>query len=1098
MKLFFVLGRSGSGKTTWLYKNLLKMSEETDKNFFLVVPEQFTMQTQRNIVEHSKGHGTFNIDIVSINRLAYRVFEELGVSLLSAIDDTGKNLVLRKVIDENKSKLKIIKPKDSIGFVSEVKSVISELLQYSVSPERLSGVCDSLRNNGNSNNDRLIYKLMDICTIYQAFREYIDGKYMTTEEITGILCEHVPKSKILENAVFAFDGFTGFTPVQYRLISLLFDKADSMYFTAAMQKDSNDDLFLMSKEMINKLGVCAEKNSICPEFIWMDDTSYRLLASTALTHLEKNIFRNYCEYSAKTKDITVYSAFFNKGEVKYVASQIRKLVSEGVRFREIGVIAGDMDAYKEFIIDTFAENEIPVFLDNKRAIISNPAVEYLRSALLVIEKNYSYDTIFRLLKGYMSPIEKSSVDIIENYVLALGVRGHNRWIEKFHRRYPLKREIDYDVLNEIREQIVALLEPLYIVFSNPDSTVASYVDAIKLFLTDSHVEDKLEELAIIMDNKHNPARAKEHRAAYEAIIELLNQTADLLGEERIGLGSFSDILDAGFNEIKLGVIPPTLDMVMVGDIERTRLDKIKVLFVLGVNEGVIPRTNTNKGLLSEYEREILFSEELELAPTCRQKAYMQNFYLYLLLSKPCERLFFTYNRGTRPSKLINDMTRMFPNMVLESDESIEETSLIYNTREGMEHVLKRITENEELSCMEAAMFKVLYEQEEVVNKFKRLANDTLRNVTDEHISREAAKALYGDVISGSVSRMEKFAGCAFAHFAQYGLNLEERRIYELGAADLGTILHEALRVYSVNLAKNRLNFATVPVENRGEYVREAVETALTDYNNSIFFESKRNGYLRERITKMLEKTAYVLGEQIKAGSFVPKDFERNFVYEKESMRIIGKIDRVDYAMDEEKTYVKIIDYKSSKKTLELGGIYDGLNLQLMVYLGTFAKDYIPSAALYYGIDDPIVAFNEGMDVDSAVLEELRPQGILNKETDSIEKLDKVTTQGKSLFVPFSYDKNGAVKQGRGLATRDQVELLGDYAIEKMIRLGKEITQGMAHPNPFEGSCDYCPYGVVCGFNPKDVNCKYKKKTDLTSEENPYEIFAKELGRGGKQ
>lgn len=1092
MKLNLVLGRSGSGKTKWLYDSLLEQSYESDKRIFLVVPEQFTMQAQRNIVEHSNGHGTFTIDIVSFNRLAYRVFEELGVSLLSAIDDTGKNLILRKVIDENKSKLRIIKPKDSIGFVSEIKSVISELLQYSVSTDMLTQVCSSLASSGEKSNERLRLKLMDICTIYQAFREYIDGKFITTEEVTGILCDYVEQSKILKGAVFAFDGFTGFTPVQYRLIDLLFNKAESMYFTATTQKENSDELFFMSKDMLTRLGRCADNHQVIPEYIWMEDAPYRLAGSPALMHLERNLFRTLDIYKEQTTDLAVYSAFSAKGEVSFVAAQIRKLVDSGVRFREIGVIVSDMDAYRELIIDSFRENQIPVFLDNKRAIISNPAVEYLRSALLTIEKNYSYDTMFRLLKAYMCPIEADKIDIIENYVLALGVRGHNRWTEKFYRRYPLKRELSYDNLNEIRESVVALIEPLYQVFNSKESTVADYVEAIKKFLMDSQVEEKLASLSEVMEAQGNMARAKEHRASYEAIMELLDQTGNLLGDEHMNIRAFSDILDAGFNEIKLGVIPPTLDMVMVGDVERTRLDKIKALFFLGVNEGLVPKTNTNKGLLSEYEREVLFNEELEISPTCRQKAHMQNFYLYLLLTKASNQVTFTYNRGLRPSKLILDIVKQFPKMNILYDESIEQTELIYNKRAGMEHILLKLGVDDKLNESEAALLGSLLEDSQVAHRFGELADSVLRDVTDEHISRAAATALYGEVLTGSVSRMETFASCAFAHFAKYGLQLEERRVYELGAADLGTLFHESLRIYSMALAKEHLNFATVDEAKRQAYINEAVDVALTDYNNSIFLESKRNGYMRERIVKMLEKTVYVLGEQIKAGSFVPKDFERSFVFEKDGMKIKGTVDRVDYALDEDKCYVKIVDYKSSKRTLELGRIYDGLSLQLMVYLGSFAKDYIPSAALYYNIDNPIVDYEDDMDVNDAVLETLRPDGILNSDVDSIDKIDNITTTGKSYYAPFSYKKDGSLSDSKSLATGAQVRILGEYAIDKMVRLGEEITAGKVNPNPYEDSCKYCPYSTICAFNIKDPNCKFRKNTKFGKEDNEYEIFAKAL------
>ena len=290
-------GSSGSGKSKRLYDILLDMSQENqNKRIFLVVPEQFTMQAQRNIVENSPGHGTFNIDIVSFNRLAYRIFEELGIELPTAIDDTGKNLILRKIIDENKKDFKIIRAKDSQGFVSEIKSVISELLQYSVTADMLKDACGRLSTGGINNNERLRRKLEDISLIYSAFKEYISDKYITTEEVTAILCRYVDKSELLKNAVFAFDGFTGFTPVQYQLIELLFDKADTMYFTLTLPQDGDRWLFDMSYDELRRIGECADRHHVRVRRMNVGEAvPYRFKDSPQLAHLERNLYRDMAQ-----------------------------------------------------------------------------------------------------------------------------------------------------------------------------------------------------------------------------------------------------------------------------------------------------------------------------------------------------------------------------------------------------------------------------------------------------------------------------------------------------------------------------------------------------------------------------------------------------------------------------------------------------------------------------------------------------------------------------------------------------------------------------------------------------------------------------------
>lgn len=1096
MELTFLTGSSGCGKSKQLYDILLKLSADyPEKRLFLVVPEQFTMQAQRNIVEQSPGHGTFSIDIVSFNRLAYRVFEELGIRLPTAIDDTGKNLILRKVMDENRNKLFLIRPKDTQGFISEIKSVISELLQYSVTYDMLSGVCDRIKDGGINSNERLRRKLQDIMVIYRGFREYIAEKYIAMEEILEILCGCIERSQIVKDSIIAFDGFTGFTPVQYRLIELLFRKAEQMYFTVTIPKEADKQLFGMSFDMIKRLKDCAGRNGVTVHSTVVgEEVPYRFAQTPSLAHLEKNLFREEKEYDGPVPNITVYSALGKKAEVSYTAAEIKRLVAQGYRYRQIGVIVGDMEEYKELIFDIFRENRIPVFMDSKRSILTNPAVEYIRSALEVIQKDYSYEAVFRLLKGHMCPLERETVDVLENYVLALGIRGHKRWNEKFSRRYPSKRGIDMELVNAAREGAVRLLEPLWSVSHDKDRCIRDYIAALNDFLEASQVYEKLDDLKEEMQTEGKAALAKEYGQSYGDIIRLFEQTAVLLGDEKMNIRQFSDVLDAGFGEIKLGIIPPTIDMVMVGDVERTRLDHVRALFFVGVNEGLVPKINSNKGLFSEAEREILSAANLELSPTCRKKAYMQNFYLYLVLTKPSDRIVFTFNREGRPSKLLADIIRMFPGAAVRSDEAGTSMNLIYNGREGMQYLFEKMGERQELTKEEKALFAVLSADSQLGRKMEELADTALRSVTEERITKEAAKLLYGEILKGSVSRMETYASCAFAHFAKYGLDLEERHFYELGAADLGTLFHEALKEYSVRISKEGQNFGTVDKELRKRYIKEAVEYAMTDYNNSVFYDSSRNEYMRGKILAMLERTVWALGEQIKAGSFAPGKFEHDFVFRENGMEIHGTIDRIDYALREDKSYVKIIDYKSGRKTLDFGKLYDGLQLQLMIYMESLLKENIPAAAMYYNIDNPIVDYEEGMDGNAAVLRALRPQGIVNAGIDAIELLDNVTKQGQSDYLPIAYNKDGSLSKTSQATTEERFRILGAYAAKKMANLGQEIEAGSTAPNPYPDSCTYCPYGTVCGFYAKEKGASCRRPSKLKNDDESFQLFSKEVNR----
>lgn len=1090
MKVVFLTGPQGAETSEKMYDRIINESlKNPEKRLFLVVPEQSTMQAQRSIVTRHPNGGTFNIDIVSFNRLAYRIFEELGVSLPGIIDDTGKNLILRKVIEEKKSELKLIKPKSTQGFVSEIKSVISELLQYSVSLDMLSTVLDRLKDTPSlNNNTRLRMKLNDICIIYRGFLEYINERYITTEQITDILIKHVPSSLILNDSIIAFDGFTGFTPSQYKLIELLFDKAEEMYFTAIINREYDDEIvFSMSRDMMSRIGKLADLNNVhTKEEYFASETDY--YENPALLHLEQNIFRADAAFEEKTDRISVFSGMGVNKEVQYVAATIKKLVAqENIRYREIGVITSNPDGYREVLKETFENYDIPLFLDNKRSVITNPMVEYIRAAINVIVKDYSYEAMFRFLKSSMCSIDRSDVDLMENYCLALGIRGHNKWASAMQRKYPGKRELSYARINEIRANCMEFLEPLYQVLKDSESTVSDYVECLNAFIQKSEVELKLEKLSEACLDDSDFSRAKEYKVTYTKITELFTQLDSLLGKEKVNVKEFCDILDAGFMEIKLGIIPPTIDMVMAGDVERTRLSGVKAVFFLGCDEGLVPKGNVSTGLFSEYEREEMLACDFEISPTVRQKAYMQNFYLYLLLTKPTYKLFITTNRENNPSKLIEEIKSMFPNMVITDDDHIDSTYLINDRHDAQKFILENIDSEGAVPVIHA-----LLSEEKMSDDFEKLLDKVTMEVADEDIVKETLRQLYGDTLNISVSKVESFASCPFRFFSEYGLALEERKLYEIGAADLGTIFHDSLEIYSNALCERKLDFATVPDEIRESLVLEAVDKAMCDIHESVFGDSKRNEHMRGRIEKMMLTTSFALGKQLKAGQFVASDFEKKFVYNEDGMRISGKIDRIDYAHYEDKTFVKVIDYKSGNVTLDYGRVYDGLNLQLLVYLNSLIKDKLPSAALYYHISDPIVDEEGGIgaqddsESEYSILEKLKPNGAVNVEIDSLSCLVGNAEEEKEYVIPVSYDKDNNPKQSKNTFTEYELRTMSEYAALKMTDLGREISSGKVAATPFADSCEYCKYKNVCRFDIEKKGNHYRRHTKFVKTETKSE------------
>ena len=461
MSLQIVAGGSGAGKSTYIYSDVIEKSMKyPEKNYIVVVPEQYTMATQKKLVESHPRKGILNIDVVSFERLSYKVFEEIGGQNHPVLDDTGKNLIVRKVLGDNRDKLRYFGSNiNKTGFVSELKSVISEFLQYDIDVKRLGEIRERVEDSR-----QLSAKLDDISVVYSAFKEYLADNYITSEEILSVLCSVIDRSENIKRSEIILDGFTGFTPIQYRLIELLLIYSGKV--TVSVTADSREklnvnegiqQLFFMSKEMVSKLyRICDVIHVDVLNPIILDNEKNPRFVSDEIAFLEKNIFRNNNQsYNKKCEDIKIITAQTPKEELNYCISEILRLTRyEGYRYRDIAIVSADMASYGILAGNICRQNRIPCFVDNKKPVTDNPFVEYIRSALEIIEKSFTYDSMFRYLRSGMSGISREDVDLLDNYCLAVGIRGskqwHGTWVKKGRGRsaYPL------DYLNELREKIM--------------------------------------------------------------------------------------------------------------------------------------------------------------------------------------------------------------------------------------------------------------------------------------------------------------------------------------------------------------------------------------------------------------------------------------------------------------------------------------------------------------------------------------------------------------------------------------------------------------------------------------------------------------------
>ncbi|WMJ86181.1 helicase-exonuclease AddAB subunit AddB [Anaerocolumna sp. MB42-C2] len=1133
MSLQFVIGRSGSGKSYQLYKEIITKSiQKEDTSYLVIVPEQFTLQTQKDIVSRHPNRGTMNIDILSFNRLAFRIFDEVGGNDRPVLEDTGKSMVLRKIVAIKKKELELFNHDvQKQGFIDELKSLISEIYQYSISIPKLEEMKEAM-----ANKPLLHGKLHDIIIIYKAFREYLDKNYITAEEILDVLCEVIDQSKLIEKSIICLDGFTGFTPAQYKLLTLLIKKAKKVLITITIDKkeldipDEEYQLFHLSKKTIKKLtDITEEEKMELDSPLFVEDISpvkvpYRYRNSPALAALEANLFRYPSKSFEEEQDnISIHAARDIKQEIIFVVQEIKKLVRDRqYRYQDIAVVTGDIASYGREFGREFEKAGIPCFIDNKREVLSNPFVEMIRSALDIVQNKFDYESVFRYLRCGLANVEMADVDILENYVIALGIRGQKKWQDNWTRLYRGQPQGELIRINEIRQAFYDEINPLYEVLSDKEKTVKDYTLALYEFGLKMQAAEKLEAFALAFSENNKLGAAKEYEQIYGIVMELFDKLAELLGTEVISLKEYIEVLKAGLTEAKVGLIPPGLDQITVGDIERTRLKDIKALFFVGVNDGIIPKVNGSGGILTDMERQTFLEHKIEMAPTIRQAGFTEKFYLYLNMTKPQDKLYISFSKlngdgkSIRPSYMIETIRKLFPKIKI-SDEDMEneDISHILGNNGGMDYIIDGLRKYpyEDPTQVWNELFSYYYAKEENKDQIQSLIQAAFYVNKERGLSKQIAKELYGSSLTGSVTRFEQYAACAFAHYISYGLELMERQEYRLAIPDIGNLFHNAIELFSRKMAASEYSWHTIPENVREEWGSQCVREAADGYGNSIFGSSSRYQYIVKRVERITKRTLWVLCEQIKKGDFEPIGFEVFFsgdnelnslkidLSENEGIRLLGRIDRLDIYEENDKLLVKVIDYKSGNTSFDLLSVYYGLQIQLAVYMNAAmelmerehpGKSVIPAGILYYNIDDPLV--EKSSHVEESILKELKMNGIVNSSGEVIKHLDnsflsegeELRPSVKSDVIPVETNKDGYPTKRSSIADQYKLKAIEKYVKDTVYHYGFDILDGKTDIKPYQmgkrSACDYCIYNSICGFDSKLNGYSYRNLASLSAEE----------------
>ena len=1056
MSLQLITGDTNSGKSSTLVLLMVERSiAERDERFFVIVPEQATLKMQKDVVRTHPEHAAMNIDVVSFDRLAHVVFSELGIDDSNVLDDIGKVLILRKVLKEHQDDLTVYKNKIHMtGFVDEIKSIITEFKQYGIDDNQLFLMQESAEEKG---NNLLYHKLSDIRLVYEKFNETIKDTYRAAEEVLDIFARVAAQSEKIKGSHIYLDGFTGFTPIQYRLLTSMLKTAKDVTIALTLPQEQINadaqeyDLFHLSNQTYFRLKDCA---------------------GDAGTEALPDI---YVQKEKGQPKVRTYAAFNPEAEVTFVAKEIQRLVrEEEYRFRDIAVITGDMDSYYIPVRDVFEEAKISCFIDYKSPVTDNQLIRFLMGAVDLAENRLSYDAVFTYLKTYLTDLDKDEIAQLENYCLEFGIKGLKQFSEPFTKN----SNWDLDEVNAIREKFFDGIRDFYFRTIEKDRTAKDFGKLLLALCEKNHIREQMDDVQKRLNEEGLLTLAKEYEQIYKRAEELLEKIALLMGEEPVTVKEYREVLESALKEIRIGIIPPSLDAVTFGDLTRTRLDKTKAVFLIGVNDGKIPAVASKTGLLSQKERELL-RHDFEIAPTIEEDLYTQRFYLYLMLHKPQDVLYLTYASYTatgeelRPSYLLDELGDLLLSAQMESITSAPSISWEQESLHDLAGKLRIFAEPKTEELPE--------EDKDLLSYFAKADPDAVRRVIDgafysnrqTKLDPQVALDLYGGVLQGSVSRFENFNECAYKHFLNYGLRIEERPEYRIEASDLGSLYHDALDRYSRKLQDEGIRFRDISDEDSARITNESVDEALQSMGNDVLQSSKRYEFLTERIRQVTLKTTDVLRAQVRDGLFEPDLFEFPFQQDEgENTRFRGKIDRVDL-YDAGDIFVKIIDYKSGKKEFSAQDIYSGLQLQLVAYMKAAVeqvqkdhpeKSVKPGGVYYYHIQDGFR--EEEKDAD----DKYKMSGLTSCEEGVVEAMDQTISpdgRKKSNIIPVTLTADGYGKASK-IANNDEFWHLLNYVGTKLKDVSAKIRSGNVDIAPYrkneqENGCKYCKFRDICRF-----------------------------------
>ena len=1017
MAIQFIIGKPGTGKTTWVLEDIFKNIDAGTPLYYLV-PEQFSLQSEKLLLQNTPAQT--KVEVLSFNRLAHRLFASFGGPPGQHLDDLGRQLVLRKVVLESMEDLTFYKSStNKQGFLDSLAHTITEMNHYRISPQDLTLRADL--------GGILSAKMGDLATILAKYRAYVTGKYILADDVLELLCDKLAETAgvdipLLDGACFWIDGFSGFTPQELLVIKHLSTRANKINITLTL--DSQVKSFSpprITMEKINRLNI----ETLPPITL---EKNHRHINSPALTHFVENFRfqKNNPQNQQPTEDIQIISTLDRYQAVYAAASQVQQLMATGhYQFKDIAILCADRGSYARVLETTFEGLNIPLFIDAEISIYHHPLTELIRSSLDIITKNWGYEPIFRFLKTGITPIPADDIDILENFVLENGITSY-RW------QYPFKKP----ELEAIRQNFLALFGDFATYRASSKKNVKTHATNIFNLLYSLNIPQTIQNLHDHSMRQGNHNMANIHKQIWPKICQVFDKLVELLGEEVVGLKDFQKLLDAGLGQVSLGRVPPSTNQVVVGDIGRSRYPQIKAMIVLGANDNIMPPIPKASGLFTDRERQLFKNQGLEIGMENILRMGEGYYSLYLALSQPKEKMIIIYpqsdtkGKAMRPSILVTRLVEMFPHIPIHQSPKIQEYT-----------------------------------------------NPVDAERTVENLSQDTVDNLYADTLTTAASRLESFSRCPFQYFLTYVLKAKARKRFNVLPTDLGSLFHDILAQFSKKVWEQ--GSGALSKTDIAHYVEDIMSVITQE--SELYNDSARNRHVLSKVQRASTASIWALTEHLSRGAFTPVITEENVKNQQpiplagnKNLVLTGIVDRVDAMTDGEgNEYLKIIDYKSGNTKFNMDDVRQGVQLQLMIYMNilTNIRDAKPGGVFYFPVSDPLVATDVTLDEDTLETSRLKlfkMSGVTLDQEDIVTAMDNTLGPGaESLVVPLGINKNGSYKKtGTKIISPDDFTALSAEVAQKITEIGNKIISGEIQPKPYttgpKSPCNFCEFGAICG------------------------------------